>query len=134
MFFSAKLVECLSERHWFFRVQRVGIRIRSVLIAMIYNKALTLSCQSKQGHTSGEIINFMTVDAERANDFSWYIHETWMVCVQIVIALLILYKNLGLTSIATFVATILVMLANVPLGTVQEKFQERIMESNVTKR
>ena len=130
VFFSVKLVECLTQRHWFFRVQRVGIRIRSVLIAMIYNKALTLSCQSKQGHTSGEIINFMTVDAERANDFSWYIHETWMVCVQIVIALLILYKNLGLTSIATFVATILVMLANVPLGTVQEKFQERIMESN----
>ena len=134
VFFSVKLVECLTQRHWFFRVQRVGIRIRSVLIAMIYNKALTHSCQSKQGHTSGEIINFMTVDAERANDFSWYIHETWMVCVQIVIALLILYKNLGLTSIATFVATILVMLANVPLGTVQEKFQERIMESNVTKR
>ncbi|KAM3696203.1 hypothetical protein ACJW31_06G020500 [Castanea mollissima] len=129
VFFSAKLVECLSQRHWFFRVQQVGIRVRSVLIAMVYNKGLALSSQSKQGHTSGEIINFMTVDAERVGDFSWYMHDLWMVVVQIIIALLILYKNLGLASIAAFVATILVMLANVPLGTLLENFQDKIMKS-----
>ena len=26
-FFAAKLVECLAQRHWFFRIQRVGIRV-----------------------------------------------------------------------------------------------------------
>nr|POF11973.1 abc transporter c family member 3 [Quercus suber] len=129
VFFSAKLVECLTQRHWYFRVQQVGIRVKSVLIAMIYNKGLTLSCQSKQVHTSGEIINFMTVDAERVGDFGWYMHEIWMILVQIVFALLILYKNLGLASIAAFLATVLVMLANVPLGAVLEKFQDKIMES-----
>ncbi|KAB1199134.1 ABC transporter C family member 3 [Morella rubra] len=129
VFFAAKLVECLSKRHRFFRVQQIGIRVRSVLITMIYNKALTLSCQSNQGHTSGEIINFMTVDAERVGDFGWYLHDPWMVLMQVVIALIILYKNLGLASIATLVATVLVMLANVPLGKLQEKFQDKIMES-----
>jgi ATP-binding cassette subfamily C (CFTR/MRP) protein 2 len=129
VFFGAKLVECLAQRHWFFRVQQVGIRVRSVLIALIYNKGLTLSCQSKQTHTSGEIINFMTVDADRVGEFSWYLHETWMVFVQVIIALLILYKNLGLASVAALVATILVMLTNVPLGRLQEKFQDKIMDS-----
>jgi ATP-binding cassette subfamily C (CFTR/MRP) protein 2 len=129
VFFAAKLVECLSKRHWFFRVQQAGIKVRSVLITMIYNKGLTLSCQSKQGHTSGEIINFMSVDAERIGDFAWYLHDPWMVLVQVAIALLILYKNLGLASIATLIATIIVMLANVPLGKLQEKFQDKIMES-----
>jgi ATP-binding cassette subfamily C (CFTR/MRP) protein 2 len=129
VFFAAKLVECLSQRHWFFRVQHAGIKVRSVLIAMIYNKGLTLSCQSKQGNTSGEIINFMSVDAERIGDFAWYMHDPWMVLLQVAIALLILYKNLGLASIATLIATIVVMLANVPLGKLQEKFQEKIMES-----
>ncbi|KAJ4725238.1 ABC transporter C family member 3 [Melia azedarach] len=128
-FFVAKLVECLTQRHWFFRLQQVGIRMRSVLVAMIYNKGLTLSCQAKQGHTSGEIINFMTVDAERIGDFSWYMHDPWMVLFQVVLALLILYKNLGLASIATFFATVLVMLANFPLGRLQENFQEKLMES-----
>ena len=129
MFFSAKIVECLSQRHWYFKVQQVGVRVRSILIAMVYNKALTLSCQSKQGHTSGEIINVMTVDNERIGDFSWYFHDIWMVVVQLVIALLILYKNLGLASIAALFATILVMLTNFPLGKLLEKFQGKIMES-----
>lgn len=128
-FFVAKIVECLCQRHWFFRLQKVGIRMRSVLVAMIYNKGLTLSCQSKQGHTSGEIINFMTVDAERVGDFSWYMHDPWMVILQVVLALVILYKNLGLASLAAFVATIVVMLLNFPLGRLQERFQDKLMES-----
>ncbi|RVW50104.1 ABC transporter C family member 3 [Vitis vinifera] len=123
------LVECLSVRHWFFRLQQVGIRIRAVLITMIYNKGLTLSCQSKQGHSTGEIINFMSVDAERIGDFSWYMHDPWMVIVQVTLALLILYKNLGLASVAAFFATVIVMLTNVPLGKWQEKFQDKLMES-----
>ncbi|KAM5570157.1 hypothetical protein ABKV19_017257 [Rosa sericea] len=128
-FLVAKLVECLSKRHRFFRVQQIGVRIRAVLVAMIYNKCLTLSCQSKQCHTSGEIINFMTVDAERVGDFTWYMHDPWMVVLQVVLAVLILYKNLGLAVIATLVATIVVMLANVPLGKLQEKFQDKLMAS-----
>ncbi|XP_034678524.1 ABC transporter C family member 3-like [Vitis riparia] len=128
-FFVAKLVECLTVRHWFFRLQQVGIRIRAVLITMIYNKGLTLSCQSKQGHSTGEIINFMSVDAERIGDFSWFMHDPWMLIVQVTLALLILYKNLGLASVAAFFATVIVMLTNVPLGKWQEKFQDKLMES-----
>ncbi|KAK3030040.1 hypothetical protein RJ639_038139 [Escallonia herrerae] len=104
-FSVAKLVECLSQRHWFFRLQQVGIRARAALVALIYNKGLTLSFQSKQGHTSGEIINFMSVDAERIGDFSWHMHDPWLVVVQVALALVILYKNIGLASIAAFVAT-----------------------------
>ncbi|KAM3744032.1 hypothetical protein ACB098_06G021100 [Castanea mollissima] len=130
VFFAAKLVECISQRHWFFRVaQLVGIRVRSVLVTMIYNKGMTLSRQSKQGHTSGEIINLKTVDAERIGDFGCYMHDPWMVPLHVTIALLILYKNLGLASIVAFIATVLVMLANYPLGKLQEKFQDKIMES-----
>ncbi|XP_068337296.1 ABC transporter C family member 3-like [Pyrus communis] len=128
-FLFAKLVECLTQRHWFFKTQQVGVRIRAALVTAIYNKGLTLSCQSKQGHTSGEIINFMTVDAERISDFTWYMHEPWMILVQVGLALVILYINLGLAAIATLIATIIVMLANVPLGSLQEKFQDKLMKS-----
>ncbi|CDY43375.1 BnaA01g30060D [Brassica napus] len=109
-FFLAKLLECLAKRHWYFRLQKIGIRMRSCLVAMIYEKGLTLSCHSKKGRTSGEIINFMTVDAER-------------------VAMWLLYINLGLASIAALAATILVMLVNIPFGKMQERFQEKLMEA-----
>ncbi|XP_031253310.1 ABC transporter C family member 3-like isoform X1 [Pistacia vera] len=128
-FFVAKLVECLAQRQWIFRLQQVGVRVRAVIIAMVYNKSLTLSSQAMQDHTSGEIINFMTVDAERLGDFMWYIHDPWLVIVQVGLAFLILYKNLGLASVATVFATIVVMVVNFPFWRMQEKFQDKLMES-----
>ncbi|CAH8381533.1 unnamed protein product [Eruca vesicaria subsp. sativa] len=128
-FFLAKLVECLSQRHWFFRAQKAGFRMRSSLVAMIYEKSLTLSCHSKQGRTSGEIINLMSVDAGRVGNFSWHMHDPWMVLLQVGLALWILYRNLGFASIAALIATILVMLVNFPFGRMQERFQEKLMEA-----
>ncbi|KAE8125408.1 hypothetical protein FH972_020219 [Carpinus fangiana] len=129
VFFAAKLVQCLSQRQLRFKLQQIGIRVRSVLVTMIYNKSLTLSWQSKQCHTTGEMINFMAIDADRVGAFSWYMSSTWMVLVEVPIALLILYKNLGLASIVAFIATILFMLANIPLAKLEEKFQDKVMES-----
>nr|XP_043627740.1 ABC transporter C family member 3-like isoform X2 [Erigeron canadensis] len=126
-FFGAKIVECLSQRHCEFKLQQTGIRARAALVAMIYHKGLTLSSQSKQGHSNGEIINFMAVDAERIGDFSKCMHNPWLVIVQIGLALAILYRSLGFSSLATFVTTIIVMLSNIPLGNFQEKFQGKLM-------
>ncbi|XP_041998041.1 ABC transporter C family member 3-like [Salvia splendens] len=128
-FTIAKMFECFAQRHWFFKVQQASYRARAALVAKIYIKGLTLSCQSKKEHTTGEIINFISVDAERIGDFGWYMHDPWMVVLQVVLALLILYKDLGLASIAALAATILVMLANIPLGKLQEKFQDELMKS-----
>ncbi|XP_047152944.1 ABC transporter C family member 3-like [Vigna umbellata] len=128
-FFVAKLLECLTRRHWLFRLQQVGIRMRALLVTMIYNKILNLSCQSKHGHTTGEIINFMTVDAEKVGEFSWHLHDLWLVVLQVIVALLILYRNLGLASISGLVAILIVMWANIPLGSIQEKFHNKLMES-----
>ncbi|XP_019101470.1 PREDICTED: ABC transporter C family member 7 [Camelina sativa] len=128
-FFVAKLVECQARRNWFFRLQKAGIGMRSVLVTMIYEKGMTLPCYSMQGHSSGEIINLMTVDAERISAFSWYMHDPWILVLQISLALLILYRSLGLGSIAAFAATFLVMLGNIPLAKLEEKFQGNLMES-----
>ncbi|GFZ21430.1 multidrug resistance-associated protein 3 [Actinidia rufa] len=110
-FFVAKLIECLAQRHWFFRLQQAGIRARAVLVAMIYNKGLSI---------------FVPIEA-RAH--YWYMHYPWLVVLQVALALVILYKNLGLASVATLVATVLAMLVNVPLGRLQEKFQDKLMKS-----
>lgn len=129
LFFVAKLIECLSQRHSIFRFYKVGIKIRSLLVTIIFNKGLTLPCQSKQGHTAGESINLMAVDTERVGDFSWHMITVWTVILHVTFALLILYRNLGLASVSALVATVIVMLANIPFGSLQEKFQDKLMES-----
>lgn len=128
VFIVAKAFECLSQRHWFFRLQQAGIRARSALVAVVYQKGLVLSSRSRQSRTSGEMINIISVDADRVGIFSWYMHELWLVPLQVGMALFILYSTLGLASLAALGATVVVMLANVPPGRMQEKFQQKLMD------
>lgn len=127
IFFSAKLVETLTTRQWYIGVDILGMHVRSALTAMVYRKGLRLSSTAKQSHTSGEIVNYMAVDVQRVGDYSWYLHDIWMLPLQIILALAILYKNVGIASVATLVATIISIVVTVPLAKLQEDFQDKLM-------
>ncbi|XP_061343389.1 ABC transporter C family member 5-like isoform X2 [Gastrolobium bilobum] len=127
IFFVAKLVETLTTRQWYLGVDILGMHVRSALTAMVYHKGLRLSSMAKQNHTSGEIVNYMAVDVQRVGDYSWYFHDMWMLPLQIVLALAILYKNVGIASIATLIATIISIVATVPVARIQEDYQDKLM-------
>ncbi|KAL6615056.1 hypothetical protein ACP70R_037326 [Stipagrostis hirtigluma subsp. patula] len=128
-FVTAQLMEGLSSRHLLFRSQQLGVRVRSALIAIIYQKGLALSSQSRQGSSSGELINVVSLDAQRVGDFNWSMHELWLFPVQIVLAMVILYCTLGLAAFAALAATVLAMLANIPLGKFEQNYQEKTMNA-----
>ncbi|KAH9291892.1 hypothetical protein KI387_042919, partial [Taxus chinensis] len=107
----------------------VGISIKAALTAAIYKKGLMLSSQSKQKHTSGEIINYMSVDANRVGNFAWHLHDIWIAPLQVLLALVILYQSTGLASLAGVAATVVIMMANFPLGQIQKKYNKKIMEA-----
>ncbi|KAF9589026.1 hypothetical protein IFM89_018265 [Coptis chinensis] len=128
-FILSKIIECLAERQKTFRFNRVSVRVTAALSGLIYRKGQTLSIQSRQVHSSGEIANFMNIDAGRIGSFSTFVHDWWKVPIQIVLGVLILYKNVGLASVAAFIAAVLVMLANVPAAKQQETLLMKLMES-----
>ncbi|XP_078158698.1 ABC transporter C family member 3-like isoform X1 [Carex rostrata] len=128
-FIVGKIFECLSMRHSSFRLQQAGVRVQAALVGTIYEKGLTLSSRSRQSRTSGEMINIMSVDANRVSCFSWYMHDLWLVPIQISLALIILYSCVGLASVSALAATIVIMLANLPLSRMLEKFEEKMMEA-----
>ncbi|XP_042486265.1 ABC transporter C family member 3-like [Macadamia integrifolia] len=128
-FLLSKLIRCLSERHLFFQLRNMAIRVRAALFSIIYKKGFRLSSQSKQDHTNGENINLISVDVERISFFNWYLHDIWRIPIQIILALLVLYTRLGVASLVAFVTTMIFMLANFPLGKLQEKFQGELLDS-----
>ncbi|KAF7839827.1 putative ABC transporter C family member 15 [Senna tora] len=128
VFFFAKTVESLTQRQWYFGAQRIGIQVRAALTGLIYSKSLSIKCGG--GPTNGKIINLINVDVERIGDFCWYIHGVWLLPVQVVLALFILYRNLGFTpSMAALAVTILVMVSNTPMANRQESLHSKIMEA-----
>ncbi|KAM3202809.1 putative ABC transporter C family member 15 [Capsicum annuum] len=56
--------------------------------------------------------------------------DVWLLPVQVIIALLILYRNLGAApSAAALLSTIFVMVSNTPLASMQEQLHSKIMEA-----
>ena len=99
-FFFLKCIQSFSERHWYFRTRLIGLKVRSLLIAAIYNKQLRLSNSARLIHSGGEIMNYVTTNAYRIGEFPFWFHQTWTTCLQLCIAIAILFGAVGL---ATFV-------------------------------
>ncbi|GMI99648.1 multidrug resistance-associated protein 14, ATP-binding cassette C10 [Hibiscus trionum] len=125
--FFAKCLESLSQRQWYFRTRLIGLKVRSLLTAAIYKKQLRLSNAARQMHSSGEITNYVTVDAYRIGEFPFWFHQTWTTSLQLCIALLILFRAVGIATFAALVVIILTVLCNAPLAKLQHKFQRNLM-------
>ncbi|KAE9462816.1 hypothetical protein C3L33_05277, partial [Rhododendron williamsianum] len=61
--FLGKCFESLSVRQWSFRTRLIGLQIRSLLTAAIYQKQLKLSNAAKINHSPGHITNYVMVDS-----------------------------------------------------------------------
>ncbi|KAM4076212.1 hypothetical protein ACJW30_12G045600 [Castanea mollissima] len=126
-FFFSKCIESISQRQWYFRSRLIGLKVRSLLLAAIYNKQLRLSNSARLRHSGGEIMNYVTVDAYRIGEFPFWFHQTWTTSLQLCLALLILFHAVGLATIAALVVIILTVLCNVPLAKLQHKSQSKLM-------
>ncbi|KAF8688037.1 hypothetical protein HU200_042454 [Digitaria exilis] len=65
----------------------------------------------------------------RVGDYAWYFHDIWMLPLQIILALAILYKNVGFAMVSTLIATVLSIAASVPVAKLQEHYQDKLMAS-----
>ncbi|KAJ6874748.1 hypothetical protein NC652_034450 [Populus alba x Populus x berolinensis] len=126
LFFS-KSLESLSQRQWYFRSRLVGLKVRSLLMAAIYKKQQRLSNVGRLMHSGGEIMNYVTVDAYRIGEFPFWFHQTWTTSFQLCLSLVILFRAVGLATLAALVVIIITVLGNAPLAKLQHKFQSKLM-------
>uniref|UniRef100_F6HUQ9 ABC-type xenobiotic transporter n=1 Tax=Vitis vinifera TaxID=29760 RepID=F6HUQ9_VITVI len=125
--FLTKCLESLLERQWFFRTRLIGLQVRSLLSAAIYQKQLRLSNTAKASHSSGEIMNYVTVDTYRIGEFPYWLHQVWSTSLQMCLAILIVYYSVGLATVVPLLAILLTVLVNSPLGKLQLKYQIKLM-------
>ncbi|XP_057547950.1 ABC transporter C family member 10-like isoform X2 [Amaranthus tricolor] len=125
--FFSKILESLSQRHWYFQSRLIGLKIRSMLTAAIYRKQLRLSNVARTMHSGGEIINYVTVDAYRIGEFPYWFHQIWTTSLQLCLALIILVNSVGLAAIAALLVIVLTVFCNTPLAKLQHTFQSKLM-------
>ncbi|XP_041011923.1 ABC transporter C family member 10-like isoform X2 [Juglans microcarpa x Juglans regia] len=126
-FFLSKSIESISQRQWYFRSKLTGLKVRSLLIAAIYKKQLRLSNSARLVHSSGEIMNYVTLDAYRIGEFLFWFHQIWTTSLQLCLTLVIVFRAVKLATTAALVVIILTVLCNIPLAKLQHKFQSKLM-------
>ncbi|KAG8365653.1 hypothetical protein BUALT_Bualt18G0128400 [Buddleja alternifolia] len=89
----------LCEAQYFQNVMRVGYRLRSTLVAAVFRKSLRLTHESRKRFASGKITNLMTTDAEALQQICQSLHTLWSAPFRIIVALVLLYQQLGVASL-----------------------------------
>nr|XP_048323697.1 ABC transporter C family member 12-like isoform X2 [Ziziphus jujuba var. spinosa] len=98
----------LCESHYFQNVMRVGFRLRSTLVAAIFQKSLRLTHESRKKFQSGKITNMITTDANALQQVCQQLHGLWSAPFRITISVVLLYQQLGVASL--FGSLILVLM------------------------
>lgn len=100
LLFVVASMQTLFLSQYFQRMIFVGLRIRTALVGTIYKKALGLSNTARKSKTVGEIVNLMSVDAQRFMDLTTYINMIWSAPLQIALAIFFLWDLLGPSVLA----------------------------------
>ena len=93
--FLTTFLGSLFSTHYNYLINKISLKIKGAIILMIYQKTLFISRITLSSMSSGEILNFISTDTDRIVNFCESFHQSWSLPVQIVIALVLLYRLLS---------------------------------------
>ncbi|CAJ1950915.1 unnamed protein product [Sphenostylis stenocarpa] len=123
----SKVVESLCQRHYGFGSRRSGMKIRSALMVAVYQKLLKLSSSARTRHSTGEVVNYIAVDAYRLGEFPWWFHVAWTSAVQLVLSIVLLFSIVGAGALPGLIPLLICGLLNVPFAKIIQSCQSQFM-------
>lgn len=125
--FSLSILQTVSLHQYFERVLDTGIKVKSSLTSLIYQKSLNLSIEAKQAKSTGDIVNLMSVDTQRLQDLCQNLQLIWSGPFQMILCLVSLYQLLGNAMwIGVFILGV-----TVPLNTAIFKYQKTLQKAQM---
>lgn len=129
LLFICTCVQSLILQKYFHVCFISGMRLRTAIIGAVYRKALVISSAARRTSTVGEIVNLMSVDAQRFMDLITYINMIWSAPLQVVLALYFLWQNLGPSVLAGVAVMILMVPVNAVIAMKTKTYQVAQMKS-----
>ncbi|GFU41793.1 canalicular multispecific organic anion transporter 2, partial [Nephila pilipes] len=85
--------------------------------------ALVLSTSARKNFTVGEVVNLMSVDTQRIMDYVQMVNLLWSAPLQIVIAIYLLWQQLGIATLGGLGVMILMIPLNGVISVFIRNFQ-----------
>lgn len=121
-------VQSIASHQYFHIGFRVGMKIRAALVMAVYRKAFKMSGAARQQSTVGEIVNHMSLDAQRLMDLVPYLHMVWSALFQIGVSLGLLWRVVGVSTLGGLAVMILLIPVNAVLARWLGSIQKEMMK------
>ncbi|XP_004859793.1 canalicular multispecific organic anion transporter 2 isoform X4 [Heterocephalus glaber] len=105
-----------------------ALRIRTGIIGVIYKKALLITNSVKRESTVGEIVNLMSVDAQRFMDVFPFLFLLWSAPLQVSLAIYFLWQILGPSVLAGVALMVLLIPLNSAVAMKMRAYQVQQMK------
>ncbi|KFZ64379.1 Canalicular multispecific organic anion transporter 2, partial [Antrostomus carolinensis] len=122
MFICAVLQTLILHQHFQYCFV-TGMRLRTGITGVIYRKSLVITNSAKRSSTVGEIVNLMSVDAQRFMDLMTFLNMLWSAPLQIFLALYFLWQTLGPSVLAGVAVMVLLIPFNSAIAMKTRAFQ-----------
>ncbi|NWW72978.1 MRP3 protein, partial [Climacteris rufus] len=122
MFVCAVLQTLILHQHFQYCFV-TGMRLRTGITGVIYRKSLAITNSAKRSSTVGEIVNLMSVDAQRFMDLMTFLNMLWSAPLQIFLALYFLWQTLGPSVLAGVAVMVLLIPFNSAIAIKTRAFQ-----------
>ncbi|XP_062841096.1 multidrug resistance-associated protein 1 [Trichomycterus rosablanca] len=129
LLFVCTCVQTLILQKYFHVCFMTGMRLRTAIVGTIYRKALVITNAARRTSTVGEIVNLMSVDAQRFMDLITYINMIWSAPLQVILALYFLWQNLGPSVLAGVAVMVLMVPVNAVIAMKTKTYQVAQMKS-----
>ncbi|KAK5652526.1 hypothetical protein OQA88_10432 [Cercophora sp. LCS_1] len=114
--------------HQYFQLTFVtGMRIKGGLTSAIYKKALHLSNEGRSSKTTGDIVNYMAVDAQRLQDLTQFAQQLWSAPFQITICMISLHQLVGWSMLSG----IGVMIFMIPINGLIARYMKNLQKQQM---
>ena len=125
--FALSVVQTVCLHQYFQRAFETGMRVRSGLTGVIYEKSMRLSNEGRASKTTGDIVNYMAVDTQRLQDLMQFLTQVWSAPLQIVVCMLSLYQLVG----SSMFAGVAIMLFMIPVNGVISRFMKKLQKKQM---
>ncbi|PRP88227.1 multidrug resistance-associated protein 1-like [Planoprotostelium fungivorum] len=122
------LVDSITGHYYWYSIFTLGLKVNVTGSLCVYQKSMKLSSASRQTQTVGDITNLLTVDVKCTDTAITCVHAIWTAILQIVVAMFLLWNQLGPSSLAGAAVLALCTPINGYLAKFVAKYQKEIMQ------
>ncbi|KAI9913197.1 hypothetical protein PsorP6_005989 [Peronosclerospora sorghi] len=87
---------------YFFYCYETGLQLSSAIVTAVFEKSMVLSSAARQKRTAREITNLMSIDAQRLQYMTPYLHAVWYAALQIIVLCFMLWRQIGVATFTGF--------------------------------